>query len=173
MSAPIAIWPGHAGKPSPDPGASGAAGCEASYTPGLASVWSAALRAAGLDVADLGAGDYIERARHADAIGARLVLHVHLDTGHTPAVYHYGYEAGKRWAELVASAMFSAWPMVVREATRGGYPEARGLLARTKAPALVLELASVHDMGQVQAMLAMAPAAAAAVARAIGADHGR
>jgi N-acetylmuramoyl-L-alanine amidase len=163
----VTIWPGHAGKPTADPGACGPAGCEADITPGLASTWAAACRGAGLVVADLGAGDYTERARHADAIGAQLVLHIHLDTGRIPAVYHHGSAAGRAWAELVATAMAPSWPLQVREATAAGYPQARGLLARTRAPALVLELACVADAAQVELMRAQAPAAAAAVARAI------
>lgn len=162
----IVIWPGHVGKPETDPGACGPSACEADVTGQLAAALCAALREVGLAVADLGAGTYADRAEYADDIGARLVLHLHLDVGR-PAVYHWGSLTGERWARAIQAAVAPHVALELREATASGYPRARGLLALTRAPAVLLELADVRDEAAVAQLRERAEQLATALAAAI------
>lgn len=167
MTGPVVIWPGHIGKEQPDSGACGPSTCEADITGQLAASMAAALRAAGVAVADLGAGTYADRAEYSDDIGARLVLHVHLDVG-TPAAYHFGTELGRAAAERLVAALAPLLQLQLREATAAGYPRARGLLALTKAPAVLLELADVRNAAAVELLRTQATEIGQAIARAVG-----
>lgn len=162
----VTIWPGHVGKPDPDPGACGPSTCEAEVTGELAAAISLALRRAGVAVADLGAGTYADRAAHADAVGAELVLHVHLDVGE-PAIYHYGTAGGQHAGQLLQERLaVVGLDLDLRVATSRGYPRARGLLALTRAPALLLELADVRDATAVELLRTQATEIGRAIAQA-------
>lgn len=163
----VAVWPGHVGKPEADPGACGPSTCEAEVTGELAAAISLALRRAGVAVADLGAGTYADRAAHADAVGAELVLHIHLDVGE-PAIYHYGTVGGQAAGQLLQERLaVVGLDLDLRVATSRGYPRARGLLALTRAPAVLLELANVRDEAAVAQLRERATEVGQAVAQAV------
>lgn len=165
----VAIWPGHVGKPEADPGACGPSVCEAGLTGELAAVLTLALRRAGVAVVDLGAGTYAARAAHVDAVGAELVLHIHLDVGE-PAIYHYGTVGGQAAGQLLQERLaVVGLDLKLRVATSRGYPRARGLLALTRAPAVLLALADVRDEAAVAQLRARAPEVGQAIAQAVAA----
>lgn len=166
----VAVWPGHVGKPLPDPGACGDAGCEGDWTAELAALLTLELRRVGHHVVDLGLGEYVHRARAADELDAELVLHLHGDTGE-PAAWHYpGSRLGAPAALRLARALDSVlpWRLDVREARAGAVPRANGLLGLTRAPAVLLELVRQTDAEQVRHLRAALPLVAQALARGVG-----
>lgn len=167
----VAVWPGHVGKPTPDPGACGPTVCEDDVTGDVAAVFCRALRRVGVAVVDLGAGTYMERAEYADRIGAALVIHVHLDTG-KPAIYSYGPSptAGHFWARHIHAAAADHVPLQLRTAHYDAYPRARQLLGSTRAPAVLLELADVRDPESIQRLRDHLDGLAQDVARTIAAQ---
>ena len=166
----IAVWPGHGWKTpgQRDPGARSALGpSEADWTARLGRRLAVALEARG-PVLLLEAGSYSDRAALADGAGSQLVLHLHGDVG--PArIYHYpGSAEGQRLARLMAAALGPVLgELPVTPATVGGYPRANGLLARTRAPAVLLELVDQRGIEALQLLLERLDQVAVAIAGAL------
>ncbi len=172
----LMIWAGH-GKKEPGRNDSGVCSpedeegeteCEAEWTTDLAAPLAAELRRLGHDADDLVLGPYAQRAQLADAAGADLVIHLHGDTG-TPAIYAY---PGSAHGEAAAGALHLAlegvmpWRIALRSAS-SSFPRARGLLARTRAPAVLVELVQQVQADDARWLRAHLADVAAALGRGI------
>ena len=144
MSPRVVIWAGHGPKEPghEDPGVcSPERDCEADWTTDLAAMAAAELRGLGVLVEDLVLGPYAQRAALADAAGAALVVHLHGDTG-APSCYYYPRSTRGALAAQAIQAQLAPvlpWALQLREAG-AAFPRAKGLLAMTRAPAVLVEL---------------------------------
>ena len=149
----IVVISGHGltGPGAPDPGAGVTPHTEASWTADLADRVTVRLRALGHEAGGVEVGTSTQRLALADAIHPDLVLILHGDAG-LPAVYSYpGSVAGNAAAEALWKGVADTfpWRVSLRKTSPDGYPRAHGLLARGRAPAVLLELVdqrSVEDV---------------------------
>lgn len=168
----IIVWAGHGPKEPghDDPGVCSprAEECEADWTTDLAAPLAVELRRLGHQVDDLVLGPYAQRAALADAAGADLVIHLHGDTG-TPGVYAYpGSLHGEAAAGAIHVALEGAlpWRVALRSAS-SSFPRARGLLARTRAPAVLVELVQQVQAEDARWLRAHLDEVAAVIARGV------
>lgn len=132
-----------------DPGAIGPAGGEADWTCDLARRVVDHLRALGCEeVEDICLGPNSDRAEYADDVHADLVVYLHGDTGE-PRIYSYpGSARGLAAATAIAQGLAWAelpWPVRRAETSAATVERAHGLLAMTKAPAVLVELVDQRD----------------------------
>ena len=115
----IALIPGHAGKPSPDPGACRDTDGDGAISPGeteavrnlyLVPAILEGITSTGKQALILSDGTYSERTARALARRASLVVHVHHDSEHGGMVlYDSRSTRGRATALKVAQAASSAW----------------------------------------------------------------
>lgn len=170
----IVVISGHGliGPGAPDPGAGVQPHTEASWTADLADRVTVQLRKLGHEAGGVEVGTSTQRLQLADAINPDLVLILHGDAG-LPAIYSYpGSARGAEGAEALWTALAEVfpWRVSLRKTSPDGYPRAHGLLARGKAPAVLLELVDQRDASDVEWLVARLDLVAEAIAR--GVPHG-
>lgn len=163
----VVVVSGHGliGPGAPDAGGCGAGGCEADWTANLTDRITVALREAGHEAGGVEVGPSTARSKLADTIAPDLILYVHGDIG-VPAVYYFpGSQPGRAMAEDLQEALCTVLPgLRLQAATPSGFPRAHDLLARTRAPAVLLELVDQRDVAGVEQLEAKLDAVARAVA---------
>jgi N-acetylmuramoyl-L-alanine amidase len=166
----IVVIPGHGliGVGAPDPGGTGGGGAENAWTQRAALAVVGALLGAGHEVGLISAGSSVARSALADTIGADLVLYLHGDVGAGGVFYYPSSAHGQPLAVRLASALDEVLPgLAVKAATSAGYPRAFGLLGRTVAPAVLLELCDQRSPESVARIVGHLDLIAAAVVRAL------
>ena len=169
----VVIIPGHGliGPSTPDPGGQGAGGSEYAWTSTAAELIAGACRSAGLEVAVDEVGASLHRSADADSIAPDLVLYVHGDVGAGGVFFFPDSARGITYANLLGRELYPILPSIaVKTATSSAYPRAYGLLARTTAPAVLLELCDQRSAASVTHLHERLPDVAAAVARGLGSE---
>lgn len=166
----LVIIPGHGliGPGAADPGGTGKGGSEYPWTATAAEAIASACRAAGHEVGLDEVSSSLDRSADADTVAPDLVLYVHGDVGSGGVFYFPGSSHGYALATQIGARLCSSLPyLAVRGASAGGYPRANALLARTRAPAVLLELCDQRDPASVSQLMAHLQDVAAAVAQAL------
>lgn len=157
------IGPGHQ-----DPGGTGPAGAEADWTADFAEHLSIALRAMNHEVGVETLGSSLDRSADADGIRPDLILYLHGDEGQGGVFHFPGSPLGLRYATLLCHELVQVLPTLqVHSASVGGYPRANALLARTQAPAVLLELVDERKADAVHHLLDQRDAVVAAIVTAL------
>ena len=106
-----------------------------------------------------------------DSIAPDLVLYVHGDVGAGGVFFYPNSARGITYANLIGRELYPILPSIaVKTATSSAYPRAYGLLARTTAPAVLLELCDQRSAASVTHLHERLPDVAAAVARGLGSE---